>query len=106
MDSENEYDEKWTTEVINLRPFDSWSKHSGKIVMLTHVSMAYKTDSDDNVFGILTAETWDESQVLCKLFRNDFSKPMKIVWSHSQSVYLSNKGNREITLVLLTKEVS
>lgn len=106
MSSDDEMEGKWKTEIIILRPYDSWSKHSGKVVVLTHVSMAVKTDSDEECHGILTSETWDESQVLCKLFRNDYSKPMKVIWSTSQSVYLSNKGNRPISLVMLTKEIS
>ena len=102
-DDEEGTDSKWVTETIKLGPERSFTKNTGSIAVLTHCSFAVPLDSSDSYYAVLTAETWDESTVLCTLFPREPSKPMKLIWGPTQSVLLMNKGNREMTLVMLTK---
>ena len=105
MEQEEDFDEpKWTTECINIRPGHAWHKYAGTIAYITHCSFAVPNNlSNDEYCAILTADTWDESTVLCKLMPSDVSKKMKIVLCASQTFYLSNKGNRTMTVSMLTK---
>lgn len=107
MEQEEDFEEsKWVTECVNLRPDHTWAKHAGKIAYITHCSFAIPENLKDEYYGILTADTWDESIVLCKLLPNDISKHLKICLGSSQTFYLSNKGNRPITVSMLTKQTT
>jgi hypothetical protein len=106
MIEEDMEDSKWQTETISLMPGRTWAKNTGTIAYLTHCSFAVPIDSSSSYFAVLSAESWDESITLCTLYPKDSSKKLKIVWGPMQSVFLMNRGNRELTMVILTRRIT
>ena len=96
----------WRTKIINLKPYHSWSKPTGEIAYLTHCSFAIPMNDDEDYSAILVAQTWDTSCVICKLLPGDVSKSMKMVFGQTQHIYLSNEGNRTMTLSFLVKDMT
>ena len=106
MNYDDAEDSQWQTETVSLHPGRTWSKSTGTIVYLTHCSFAVPSDSSSSYFAVLSAESWDESITLCTLYPKDPSKKLKLIWGPTQSVYLMNRGNRELTMVLLTRKTT
>ena len=98
------FEPKWTTKIINLRPFHSYSKPTGVIAYLTHCSFAIPLHDNEEYSAVLVAKTWDNSSVICKLLPGDVAKEMKIVFGQTQQIYLINEGNRTMTLSFLIKQ--
>ena len=96
----------WHTHIINLLPDSQWEKPLGKTIVLINCSFSLKPEWEEEFKGLLYVKTWQGFYLICSLLKNNPSQIMKLVWNSNQSAIFYNKGNRPITLIILTKSSS
>ena len=99
---------EWKYLNVKISPFHTWTKPLGAIVLITNVSFAIPNTNkskDNDFFANLNVHVNDNETVICVLTKSDVSKQTKIIFGSGQSLFISNKGNRDISICMLLKEV-